>query len=149
MKKVILSVVLIIGYLSSHCQIPCGIYGDKMKFKSLKQDVETIKKSMKKISSLKSIHDITRWTINKEKHAQNIQNEMSSYFLSQRVKLKDKNRIKHLKFIHEITVYAMQSKQKVDVKIANKLLDSIQNYESFYNKLHGKKHERNSNSIKK
>ena len=138
MKKIIISVVLLIGYLNSHCQIPCGIYGDRMKFKNLKQDVETITKSMKKISSLKSIHDITRWTINKEKHAQNIQNEMASYFLSQRVKLTDKNRVKHLKFIHEITVYAMKSKQKVDVKIANKLLDSIKNYESFYNKLHEK-----------
>ena len=104
MKTIIITTLLLVGYLYSHCQIPCGIYGDEIKFKELKQDVETIKKSMDKISSLKNTHDIARWTFNKENHAQNIQDEMSSYFLSQRVKLGDKDRAKHLDYIHQITV---------------------------------------------
>ena len=87
---------------------------------------------MDKISSLKSTHDIARWTFNKENHAQNIQDEMSSYFLSQRVKLKDKNKNEHLNYIHQITVYAMKCKQGLDTKNADKLLQAIKDYEEYY-----------------
>ena len=53
----------------------------------------TILKSMNYIASnqndLGQQNQVTRWIINKEEHAQEIQNIVSEYFLTQRIKLKD------------------------------------------------------------
>ena len=41
-----------------HCQVPCGIYGDEMRFEMMDEDIDTIEKSMKK-SVAKKI--LARW----------------------------------------------------------------------------------------
>ena len=55
----------------SHCEIPCGIYGDEMRFAMMKEDIATIEKSMKQIVELSkqaspNHNQIVRWVQNKE-----------------------------------------------------------------------------------
>ena len=78
--------------LNAHCQIPCGVYDDAMRVKMIEEHTLTILKYMNYISSnqsdLEKQNQVTRWIINKEEHAQEIQNIVSEYFLTQRIKLK-------------------------------------------------------------
>ena len=49
-KKVLvislITVLIIPVMLSGHCQIPCGIYDDEVRFKLMREHVETIEKSI-------------------------------------------------------------------------------------------------------
>ncbi|WP_018970545.1 superoxide dismutase [Ni] [Rubritalea marina] len=124
----------------AHCQVPCGIYADDNVFEDLKKDHETILKAMTEIEKLsadpaKNIHQITRWVANKESHAQSIQDTVGQYFLAQRVKLGEENKgsyLQKLELLHEVIVYAMKCKQKLDVENADKLLASIEAFEKLY-----------------
>ena len=40
------------GTAHSHCEIPCGIYGDEARFSAIAEDLATIEKSMKQILEL-------------------------------------------------------------------------------------------------
>ena len=79
--------------LQAHCQIPCGVYDETMRIKMIEEHTLTILKSMNYLVSnqndLEQQNQVTRWIINKEEHAQEIQNIVSEYFLTQRIKLKD------------------------------------------------------------
>ncbi|MGK0185802.1 MAG: nickel superoxide dismutase [Verrucomicrobiales bacterium] len=127
---------------SAHCQVPCGIYDDAGKFTELEQHIATVEKAMTQIIELsaksgENQNQIVRWTINKESHAQKIQDEVSSYFLAQRVKLPaagdDKNAyFSHLVLLHEVTVYAMKCKQTTDVANVTALKKSLAAYKAAY-----------------
>ena len=127
---------------SAHCQVPCGIYGDEAKFGELEQHSATVEKAMKQIAELskeaaKNQNQIIRWTINKESHAQKIQEEVAQYFLAQRVKLPAAGADKaaylaHLELIHQITVYAMKCKQTTDLANVAALNKSIAAYKKAY-----------------
>lgn len=86
MKKLLfMTFLLIFLFLSSpsvfsHCQIPCGIYNDEMRFKMIEENILTIEKSMKLLVELsqepnKNFNQIVRWTLNKENHADEIAHE--------------------------------------------------------------------------
>ena len=79
----------------AHCDIPCGVYDDTMRVKMIEEHTLTILKSMNYISmnqnDLEKQNQVTRWIINKEQHAQEIQDIVSEYFLTQRIKLKDES----------------------------------------------------------
>ena len=112
----------------SHCEIPCGVYDDEMRFTMIKEHITTIEKAIKKIVNLSgqqppNFNQIVRWVTNKEKHAEDIQHIISQYFLTQRVKLVEKeddkaneSRMGHLSLCHEILVYTMKTKQTTDPK---------------------------------
>ncbi len=58
----------------SHCEIPCGVYDDEMRFTMIKEHITTIEKAIKKIVNLSgqqppNFNQIVRWVTNKEKHA--------------------------------------------------------------------------------
>ena len=90
---VIVIVLIFSAQLNAHCQIPCGVYDDTMRVKMIEEHTLTILKSMNYISmnqnDLEKQNQVTRWILNKEKHAQEIQDIVSKYFLTQRIKLKD------------------------------------------------------------
>ena len=47
----IIAVVAILASIAySHCQIPCGIYNDQMRFDTIAEHITTIEKSMKLIT---------------------------------------------------------------------------------------------------
>src|SRR6056297_1282951 len=75
----------------SHCEIPCGIYGDPMRIDVMLEDIQTIEKSMRKIEELskaedKNYNQLTRWVINKGDHADKISDVVTQYFMKQRIK---------------------------------------------------------------
>ena len=110
----------------------------------------TILKSMNYIEAnqndLKNQNQVTRWIINKEEHAQEIQKIVSEYFLTQRIKLKDdskKNKdIYHaqLEALHTIMLDAMKCKQTTDTKNTTSLLENLNKFVNLYFDNHGKKH---------
>lgn len=152
MRKLILLIlaVLILFNLVSvttaraHCEIPCGIYGDRMRFEMIREDIQTIEKSMKEITKL-SAHDevnynqLVRWVNNKEEHADKLVHIVTQYFMTQRIKpIEDDNSPEYKEYIHKLTllhkmmVAAMKSKQTTDLKYVKELRDLTDEFEKAY-----------------
>lgn len=136
---VILLLFLILPQTSqAHCQIPCGIYDDHARVKSMLEDVATIKKSVKLINELtgksdaQSKNQIIRWVTNKENHAQKIILTISDYFLTQRVKTSQKDYTERLTKHHAVILAAMKTKQSADMKDVKALKDRVQSLLSYY-----------------
>ena len=136
--------------LNAHCQIPCGVYDDAMRVKMIEEHTLTILKSMNYIKTnqndLQQQNQVTRWIMNKEQHAQEIQEIISEYFLTQRIKLKDDSKeskdLYHaqLAVLHSILLDAMKCKQTIDTSITNSLLENLNKFVNLYFDEHGKKH---------
>ncbi len=136
----------------SHCQIPCGIYGDQMRFNLIKEHISTIEKSMKQINELssetgKNMNQLIRWVNNKDEHANKFTEIITSYFLSQRIKIKDpSNSLEYEKYqkmtilLHQMMVYSMKCKQTTDKNNINKLKDLINVFETIYFNKEAKEH---------
>ena len=97
LQNYLLALIFILStQLYAHCQIPCGVYDDTMRIKMIEEHTLTILKSMNYIeenqNDLKNQNQVTRWILNKEEHAQEIQKIVSEYFLTQRIKLKDESK---------------------------------------------------------
>ena len=89
--------IISVSSLFAHCQIPCGIYGDQMRIMMIKEHITTVEKSMKMINELSDVEKINynqlvRWVNNKEHHAQEIQDIVTAYFLTQRIKYFQSNK---------------------------------------------------------
>ena len=141
--------------LHAHCQIPCGVYDDTMRVKMIEEHTLTILKSMNYLASnqndLQQQNQVTRWIINKEEHAQEIQNIVSEYFLTQRIKLKDDSKeskeLYHaqLSVLHNILLDAMKCKQTINTNNTTSLLENLNKFVNLYFDEHGKKHLRELN----
>jgi len=132
----------------SHCEVPCGIYNDEMRFTMLEEHIATIEKAINQITILskenpQNMNQIIRWVMNKEKHAEEMQHIVSQYFMTQRLKLVDKSDtdaanalMANLALCHEILVYAMKTKQSTDLDNVAKLKAAVQNFKGSYLKKH-------------
>lgn len=111
-----------------HCQVPCGIYGDKMRIDMLMEDAATIEKGMQALVEMDaqespSKNQMVRWVMTKDQHAQSTQDTIAAYWLAQRVKTPtdrdDADALakyhQQLELLHRITVAAMKCKQTTDV----------------------------------
>ena len=126
--------------LSAHCQVPCGIFSDELKFSELEEHVVTIEKSARLISELSAKEDLTandyqqlvRWTTNKETHAQKIIDETANYFLAQRIKTDADHYAEKIEMLHHIIVGAMKTKQSAGKDATAKLIESIAVFKDLY-----------------
>lgn len=124
------------GY--AHCQIPCGIYDDYAQVLSMREDVATIAKATKMIGELaaksdsQSQNQLVRWVMNKDKHAQNIIETISNYFLTQRVKPDQKDYAKRLQRHHAVILAAMKAKQHAGGDYVKILHESIEGLVGYY-----------------
>jgi nickel superoxide dismutase len=129
----------------AHCQIPCGIYDHHARMDGIFEDIATIEKAVKNIGELsgnkdtQSANQLTRWVFTKEKHAQNIQDTVSEYFLAQVVKPADPNDkaaykkyLKSLADHHAVIVWAMKAKQTADLTVVDKLKDAAAQLATYY-----------------
>ncbi|MCA9756997.1 MAG: superoxide dismutase [Candidatus Eisenbacteria bacterium] len=110
----------------AHCQIPCGIYGDDMRFQMLDEHITTLEKSMAQIEEIGASgspnwNQLVRWVENKDTHADEIASIVTEYFLQQRIKpVEDQaspefqKYVTELRYCHEILVHAMKAKQTTD-----------------------------------
>ena len=128
----------------AHCQIPCGIYNDPVRFTQLEEHVTTIEKSMKLITELsaeetKNYNQIVRWVNNKETHADEFTEIVTFYFLAQRIKPVDPadkkamgKYLREVKMLHEMIVFAMKCKQTTDPENVAKLRSLIKDFQESY-----------------
>ncbi len=154
--KISLSIVLIIltsSVLFSHCQVPCGIYDDAARIKQIQEDITTIQKAMKNINELSNnktvpqdLNQLVRWVNTKELHATLIQDIISDYFLTQRIKFKnegDSDRNKYIEMtttLQQMLVSAMKCKQTVSNKSTERLSNLTERFSSIYFDEHGLEH---------
>lgn len=135
---VLASLVLHSQIAYSHCQVPCGIYDDHARVKAMLEDAATTRKAVKLMGELagktdaQSSNQMVRWVMNKEQHAQKIISTISDYFLTQRVKAKQKDYEERLKKHHAVIVAAMKVKQNSDMKAVEKLESSIKELIAYY-----------------
>ena len=151
-KKTFIMVLTVIGAWAilpalpafSHCEIPCGIYGDKMRFDMMEEDIATIEKSMSQIMELSkeakpNYNQIVRWVGNKEHHADRIRDVVTQYFMAQRVKPVDPKEsaahgayVHKLTLLHEMIVYSMKCKQTTDLVNVEKLRQHLEAFSKAY-----------------
>ncbi len=149
MKKIIVGLMLLFttAFATSsfaHCEIPCGIYDDSLRVALIYEHITTIEKSMAMITKLESAevidyNQLVRWVMNKEEHAQKIQEIISQYFMHQRIKpAHDIDKEKYDKYVglltlsHQISVYAMKAKQTTDKSYIAKMRETLHQFEHAY-----------------
>ena len=127
-----------------HCQVPCGIYTDQLRFESMLEDTKTIAKSIDQINEFAgslgdqggitgtSINQATRWVTTKEDHATKIQDVMAAYFFAQRIKSDHPDYTGQLASAHRVIVAAMKCKQAADPATAETLKTSILEFYKAY-----------------
>ena len=138
--QVLTVAVLLFGWMLSagaHCEIPCGIYDDKMRITLLREHLSTIEKSMRQITALETeapgnANQLVRWVMNKEAHADDIQHITAQYFLTQRIKPGAPDYIEKLSLLHQMLVTAMRCKQTVDVAHVAALRNLVSQFEALY-----------------
>ncbi len=128
---------------SAHCQIPCGIYDDSLRFVMLAEDITTIEKSMKSITELsaaaeKDYNQIVRWVANKDDHANKFMAIVSDYFLAQRIKSVPPTDSTYNLYINKVTVLqqmlvtAMKCKQTTDMENVTRLRQLVAEFKDLY-----------------
>ena len=124
----------------AHCQVPCGIYGDQLRFEQMLEDEHTIAKAQAQINEMtdgeitaQKVNQMARWVAAKEDHATKIQNTIAAYFMAQRIKADNKDYVKQLTAAHAVMVAAMKCKQSADpatsTVLEKKIFDLYRAYE--------------------
>lgn len=139
--------------LLAHCQIPCGIYGDEMRFDMMLEDVTTIEKSMNQINEIggqekPNWNQLVRWVQNKEEHAAKLTDVVTFYFMAQRIKppaddadaAAKQEYVEQLTLLHRIMVHAMKAKQTTDLAEVKTLRELIAAFKASYLGEHGHHH---------
>ncbi|MFC1853798.1 superoxide dismutase [Ni] [candidate division CSSED10-310 bacterium] len=150
MKNIVIGSIILLATLFfsapsfSHCEIPCGIYGDAMRMDMIAEHIQTIKKSMNmiiKLSQEKEVdqNQLVRWVMNKEKHAEALQNIIWQYFIAQRIKPVDdeksakyKTYIEQITLSHKLIIYAMKAKQSTDLAHISALEKLLAEFKTAY-----------------
>ena len=144
MKKIFLQILVGCSFIFilsvqvfAHCEIPCGIYDDEMRIKIINEHIVTVEKSMDQIIKLEkeehhNSNQLVRWIMNKEHHAGEIQEIVTQYFMTQRIKLDTKNYEKKLGLLHQMLIYSMKCKQTTDLANVTKLKDLVNDFEALY-----------------
>lgn len=117
----------------AHCQVPCGIYGDQLRFEQLLEDAKTIAKAQAQLNELlaegqptaQSVNQMARWVMTKEEHAGRVHDTMQAYFLAQRIKADSPRYVEQLKATHTVITSAMKCKQSADGTTAKALEEAI------------------------
>ncbi len=144
MKKIFLQILVGCSFIFlfsvqafAHCEIPCGIYNDEMRINIINEHIVTVEKSMNQIIELEkeehhNSNQLVRWIMNKERHADKIQEIVSQYFMTQRIKSDTENYGKKLGLLHQILIYSMKCKQTTDLANVNKLKALVNDFKALY-----------------
>jgi nickel superoxide dismutase len=137
-RNLLLAVILFTtSHVGAHCEIPCGIYDDELRIKLMVEHVTTIEKSMKQIVTLSqqppiNHNQLVRWVVNKEDHANALQEIVTQYFMTQRIKFGAENYGKKLALLHRMLVFAMKCKQTTDLNHIEALRSLLGEFSKLY-----------------
>jgi nickel superoxide dismutase len=109
---------------AAHCEVPCGIFADQMRFEMMLEDQATIAKAMGQIRELTgkedplAVNQSVRWVMTKEEHATKTMETIAQYFMAQRIKPGTDEAstalyIERLTKAHAVMTAAMKCKQSV------------------------------------
>ena len=134
---VIIVLTMITVNVSAHCEIPCGIYEDSLRISLIREHVTTIEKSMNQILKLEkennlNYNQLVRWINNKEVHAEKLQDIVTQYFMTQRIKVDAMDYNKKISALHKLLIYSMKSKQTTDLKNIKVLRSLVDQFEGLY-----------------
>lgn len=129
-----------------HCQVPCGIYGDHLRVELLMEHAATIEKAMTQINEIGAAakpnwNQLVRWVNTKEQHAQEIQDQLSAYWLAQRIKAPagspsspedTRKYTMQLMFNHQMTTSAMKCKQTTDAANVAAFRTALEGFKAAY-----------------
>jgi len=129
--------LLIAPNVSAHCEIPCGIYDDEMRIKEINEHIATIEKSMNQILQLEkdspvNTNQLVRWITNKEDHANKIQEIVTQYFMTQRIKPGATDYYDKLGLLHQMLLASMKCKQTTDLEHTAKLKTLVKQFGKLY-----------------
>ena len=129
--------LLLVSLAAAHCEIPCGIYDDEMRIEMLREHITTIEKSMNQVILLekdanRKANQLTRWVMNKEQHADKLQEIVSQYFMTQRLTPDSKNYASKLQLLHEMLLAGRKSKQATDLEQVKRLRGLVDMFEKAY-----------------
>lgn len=121
----------------AHCEIPCGIYDDEARITMLFEDISTIEKSMNQIVALEkeehhNANQLIRWVMNKEDHANKLNEIVTQYFMTQRIKPDASNYDKKIGLLHQMLIYSMKCKQTTDLNNTEKLRNMVKEFQVLY-----------------
>lgn len=129
----------------SHCQIPCGIYDDDLRFSLMAEQLTTIEKSMNQINELtaddtaQNANQIVRWVQNKDLQSDDFSEIVTYYFMAQRVKPAEeadaaayKAYTQKLVLLHKMMVGAMKCKQTTDTASVESLEKLLEEFHKLY-----------------
>jgi len=158
-RNIFVSIVIVVlalvasSVVYSHCQIPCGIYDDNMRFNMMAEHITTIEKSIKMINEISSevkpdMNQLVRWVQNKEVHADELSHIITYYFMAQRVKPVVKTNteeyekyLEKLTLLHQMLISSMKAKQTTDLSITKQLTELLTNFRKAYYEEHKDTHE--------
>jgi len=134
---VICTMFLAASYVAAHCEIPCGIYDDAMRLKMIGEHITTIEKSMNQVVKLQgekpvNYNQLVRWVTNKENHANELQEIVTQYFMTQRIKPDTKKYPEKLTLLHKMLLRAMKCKQTTDLVHVDTLRSLLQQFDALY-----------------
>ena len=145
-------ILIICSAVHSHCQIPCGIYDDDMRFNMMAEHIATIEKSIQSINELSgqekpNMNQLVRWIQNKDNHADQLSEVITYYFMAQRLKPAEKTDaaayekyLTKLTLLHQMLVTSMKSKQGTDLATTKQLNDLLSQFKKAYYEEHGHEH---------
>jgi len=122
----------------AHCEVPCGVYNDQLRFESMLEDTTTIQKAMGSIRELAGktgaleLNQLVRWVNTKETHAEKTQHTIAQYFMTQRIKPEDEKYAERLATAHAVLRAAMKCKQSVADADADALKQAILAFHTAY-----------------
>ena len=126
-----------VSYVSAHCEIPCGIYNDKLRIKMIYEHTVTIEKAMNEIIRLGQenpvdYNQLIRWVSNKEAHASEIQHIVSQYFMTQRIDQETEKYNEKLIILHKLLRAAMRCKQSTGQRRVERIRELLVKFETLY-----------------
>lgn len=127
------------GFAAAHCEVPCGIYADQMRFQMMLEDAATIAKAIKSVDEMveddidaNTVNQMVRWVTTKDEHATKTQHVIAQYFMTQRIKPGTEGYEKKLAAAHAVMVAAMKCKQAADPATAETLKKAIYDFYRAY-----------------
>jgi nickel superoxide dismutase len=77
-------------------------------------------------------NQLIRWIMNKEEHANHLQEIVSQYFMTQRILPEAKKYSKKIETLHHMLITAMKCKQTTDLSHVEKLRTLVADFEKLY-----------------
>jgi nickel superoxide dismutase len=116
----------------AHCQIPCGIFEDRLRITLIEEHITTIEKSMNQINNKLDENQTIRWVLNKEDHADQLTEIITYYFLAQRIKPDTDKYQEKLTVLHQMMLTTMKCKQTTDTANTAKLRELVHTFAHLY-----------------